>query len=214
MAIFSNHKYLTCSPCWAITSAALSMCEHFYMYLQNCKGNQASIHKRAERRRERARGTWCMGCPYFNIFNLELCNTNVKKKNGHLGKSKTNCEKKLTVGWADAPAQRKPAETEKFWNAALHSDFRVAWLVAGENLLFTVSFDDWLSCSVSHSPALEKDLTFLPQWQQFQLHDHQGYWSLKAHPCELRIGRAEECPRPSSKGLVSSTLGHEAFKRW
>lgn len=116
---------------------------NIYMYFQSCKGNTARGWR--EETRSELPGAWEWPC--FNILNLELCNTNIKKKNGHLWKSKTNYEKNLTVGGADTPTQRKPAETEKFSNTALCSDFRETRLVAGESPHFTASFSDWLACS-------------------------------------------------------------------
>lgn len=137
----------------------------FTCIFKTAKGARQAFARglRGEEKGSEPPGAW--KCPYLNILNLEpMQYKRQKRKMAIYENQKQTARKTWPVGQADAPTLRKPAETEKFWNAALCSDCRKAWLVAGENPHLTVSFDDWLGCWVSHSPALKKDLIFLPQW--------------------------------------------------
>lgn len=138
-------------------------------------------------------------------------------------KIKNKLREKLNCGWSWYPNTEKTC-----WDREILKYSSLLWLqgdtACGWREPPLYSFVQWLAgLFVSHSPALEKDLTFLPQWQQFQLHDPQGSWSLEV-PTLVNSGVAMQkinvtsCTRnatkPSIQGLVSRTLGHGAFKRW
>ena len=84
-------------------------------------------------------------------------------------KIKNKLREKLNCGWSWYPNTEKTC-----WDREILKYSSLLWLqgdtACGWREPPLYSFVQWLAgLFVSHSPALEKDLTFLPQWQQFQL---------------------------------------------